>query len=197
MSDAKNKFYELLVPKIEALSFKFKKRKSFFVKIENDIEYKIAFHWDGRGGTTILDVIELEIRNLIVQKKREETTGLINFAHVYTAFGFIGYKTNIVEIPVMYSQKTLNLANSMNFKALSQMPQDEKYPPDCIINSVNFVEDLIVKRVLPFFDLFKNSTDIYKYLCEKVENEPDMEPLYELVKCYSEILEQPLPQKLN
>jgi hypothetical protein len=91
--------------------------------------------------------------DLIVQKEQMKRTELNSYAHGYTAFGYIGYKTNIVKIPVMYSQKTLDLANNMNFKALSQMPQDEKYPPERILNSVNFVEDLIIKRVLPFINL--------------------------------------------
>jgi hypothetical protein len=47
MSEAKDKFYEILVPKIEVYGFDYQKSKTTFVKIENDLEYQISFRWDG------------------------------------------------------------------------------------------------------------------------------------------------------
>jgi hypothetical protein len=195
MSEVKDKFYEILVPKIEAIGFQFKKSKTSFVKVENGLEYLINFHWDGRGGTTMLDLVELEINDIDIQKELKKRTKRNGLPHVYTAFGYIGYQTNIVKIPVMYSKKTLDLANNMNFRALSQMPQDEKYPPERILNSANFVENLILTRVMPFFDSFQNKNDIFNHLSEQVKNSSeDISPLFtDLVAQYSETLGLPKP----
>jgi hypothetical protein len=100
----------------------------------------------------------------------------------------------------MYSRAALDLANNMNFKGLSQMPQDDKYPPARILNSANFVEDLILKQVFPFFEKFKNSSDIYNYLRERVENETDITnfspDFKDVVNQYSDTLGLPVLTKL-
>ena len=198
MSEVKDKFYEILVPKIEVLGFEFKKSKTSFVKIENGLEYQINFRWYGRGGTTMMDSVDISITDLVIQqaiKKRTKTKGI---PHVTTGYGYIA--PNNVKIPVMYSRAALDLANNMNFRGLSQMPQDDKYPPDRILNSANFVEDLILKQVIPFFDKYKNQADIYNYLVESVENEPDMTnftaDFKDIIQQYSETLGQPIPSKL-
>jgi hypothetical protein len=171
MSEVKDRFYEILAPKIIGLGFEYKKSKTSFVKIENGLEYQINFRWDGRGGTTMMDAIEVQINDIAIQhaiKKRTKRNGL---PHFFLDWGYCS--ANTVKIPVMYSQATLNLANNMNFKALSLMPQDEKYPPARILNSANFVENLIVNQVLPFFEKYKNSTDIYHYWYERAEKNPN------------------------
>ncbi len=171
MSEVKEKFYEILVPKIVLHGFEYKKSKTVFVKIENGLDYQINFHWDGRGGTTMIDAVSAQVNDLAIQqaiKKRTKSNGL---PHVMSGWGYCA--ANIVKIPVMYSRAALDLANNMNFKGLSQMLQDDKYPPDRIIHSANFVEDLIIHQVLPFFNQFRNSADIYDYLREKAEKYPE------------------------
>jgi hypothetical protein len=171
MSEVKDKFYEILVPKIEVHGFDYKKSKTAFVKIENGLEYHITFRWDGRGGTTMMDAVEVSISDLAINeaiKKRTKRNGL---RHVGSGWGYCA--ANNVKIPVMYSRALLDFANNMNFKAMSKMPQDDKYPPDRILNSAKFVEDLIVNQVFPFFEKFKNTADIYQYLHEIVEKDPN------------------------
>jgi hypothetical protein len=171
MSEAKNKFYEILVPKIEAFGFEYKKSKTTFTKIENGIEYQISFHWDGRGGTTMMNAIGASVIDIAIQQtmtKRKKEPG---FPHVVSNWGYCA--TNSGQIPVMYSRALLELANNMNFKAMSKMPQDDKYPPERILNSAKFVEDLIVNQVFPFFKKYKNTSDIYEYWRERIEKDPD------------------------
>ena len=55
MSQARDKFYELLCEQIADEGYEFKKSKGDFLKIKNDLNYTIQFSWDGRGGTTFLN----------------------------------------------------------------------------------------------------------------------------------------------
>jgi hypothetical protein len=193
MSEVKEKFYEILVPKIVAYNFDFKKSKTAFVKIENGLEYRITFRWDGRGGTTMMDAVEIFISDIAVQQSIKKRTKRNGLPHVMSEWGYCS--PNNVKIPVMYSLALLNFANDMNFKAMSKMPQDDKYPPDRILNSAKFVEDLIVNLVFPFFEKFKNTVDIYDYLREKVENEADITnfttAFKDVIQEYTEISGQP------
>lgn len=54
MSEVKDKFCKILVPKIVVHGFEYKKSKTAFAKIENGLEYQINFRWDGRGSTTMM-----------------------------------------------------------------------------------------------------------------------------------------------
>jgi hypothetical protein len=199
MSEVKDKFYDILVPKIVAYSFEFNKSKTSFVKIENGLEYQINFRWDGRGGTTMMDAVEVYVSDVAIQqaiKKRTKRSGL---PHVMSGWGYIA--ANNVKIPVMYSRAALDLANNMNFRGLSQMPQDDKYPPERVLNSAKFVEDLIVNQVFPFFAQFKNSADIYDYLLKQVDNESDVTnfttPFKDIVQQYAETFGQQIPVKMS
>lgn len=197
MSEAKDKFYEILAPKIVAHGFEYKKSKTAFVKIENGIEYQINFRWDGRGGITMMDSVDVWVNDVAIQqaiKKRTKRNGL---PHIFSGWGYTS--TPDAKIPVMYSRAALDLANNMNFRGLSQMIQDDKYPPERILNSAKFVEDLIVKQVFPFFDKFKNSLDIYDYLGEKAKKEPNTinftDDVKEIYKAFAENLGLPeIPQ---
>ncbi len=198
MSAAKDKFYELLVPKIVILGFQYKSSKSIFVKIENGLEYKISFRWDGRGGVTILDSVEVFISDIEIQKGLKKRTGYTAAPPIYMGWG---HCSNNVSIPVMYSKKTLDLANNMNFKDLSQLNQEEKYPPERILNSANFVEQLILNNAIPFIEKFKNSSDIYNFLVEKIKNITNIDNFLDnqpdFFQQYNEQLGLPMPKILN
>jgi hypothetical protein len=197
MSEVKDKFYEILVPKITVYGFEFKKSKTSFVKVENGLEYQINFDWDGRGGVTMMDSVDVSVNDLAIQqaiKKRTKRNGL---PHVMSGWGY--RSANSVKIPVMYSRAALDLANNMNFRGLSQMLQDDKYPPERILNSAKFVEDLILNQVFPFFEKFKNTADIYDYLREKAEKSPETinftDSVLDVYKEYSTTLGLPeIPQ---
>jgi hypothetical protein len=199
MSEVKDKFYDILVPKIEAIGFQYKKSKSAFFKVYNELEYQIKFHWDGRGGTSMLDSLWVTVNNLAVQKAEKKLVGGGNLDAVFMGFGYSS--TQIVKIPVMYSRKTLDLANSMNFKELAKLSFEEKYPADRILASANFVEDLIKAQVLPFFEAYKNDTDIYKNLCERLKKEPKIEWVAHnfvlLIKLYAKKTGLPEPPELK
>jgi hypothetical protein len=199
MSEVKDRFYEILVPKIEAIGFQYKKSKSAFLRVENELEYQIKFHWDGRGGTSILSSLWLTVNNSLVQKAEKILTGSGNLDAYFTGFGYSA--THTVEIPVMYSRKTLDLANSMNFKELAKLTFDEKYPKDRILASTNFVEDLIKTQVLPFFEGCKTDADIYKSLCEQLKKEQNIDWVSHnfvlLIKLYAKKTGLPEPPELQ
>ncbi len=171
MSEAKDRFYEILAPKIVAHGFEFKKSKTIFIKIENGLEYEIGFRWDGRGGTTMMDAVEIKINDIAIQQAIKKRTKRYGLPHIFAGWGYCS--TFPAKIPTMYSQATLDLANNMNFKALSKMLQDDKYPPIRIANSAQFVEDLILNQVFPFFNNFKKTGDIYDYWKERTAKEPN------------------------
>ena len=54
MSEVRDKFYEVLILKMETNGYAFKKSKNQFVKNINDATCAISFYWDGRGGFTYL-----------------------------------------------------------------------------------------------------------------------------------------------
>jgi hypothetical protein len=180
MSEAKDKFYEILVPKIVAYGFEYKNSKTMFMKIENGLEYQINFHWDGRGGTTMMDAVGACINDTAIQQAIKKRTKQNVLPHVMSGWGYCA--ANSAKIPVMYSRALLDFANNMNFKAMSRMSQDDKYPPDRILNSAKFVEDLIVNQVFPFFEKFKNTADIYNYLLKQAEKDPNSINFTESVK---------------
>jgi hypothetical protein len=199
MSEAKDKFYEILVPKIEAIGFQYKKSKSAFFRVEKELEYQIKFHWDGRGGTSILDSLWVTVNNLAIQKAEKILTGGGNLDAVFTGYGYSATQT--VKIPVMYSRKTLDLANSMNFKELAKLSFEEKYPADRILASANFVDDLIKTQVLPFFEGYKTDTDMYENLCERLKKEANIDwtshSFVLLIKLYAKKTGLPEPPELK
>jgi hypothetical protein len=199
MSEVKDRFYDILVPKIEAIGFQYKKSKSAFLRVEKELEYQIKFHWDGRGGTSMLSSLWLSVNNSLVQKAEKILTGSGNLDAFFTGFGYSS--THTVEIPVMYSRKTLNLVNSMNFKELAKLTFDEKYPKDRILASANFVEDLIKTQVLPFFEGCKTDADIYNSLCERLKKEQNIDWISHhfvlLIKLYAQKTGLPEPQELK
>jgi hypothetical protein len=199
MSEVKDKFYDILVPKIEAIGFQYKKSKSAFFKVENELEYQIKFHWNGRGGTSMLSSLWLTVNNSLVQKAEKILTGSGNLDAFFTGFGYS--TTHTVEIPVMYSRKTLDLANSMNFKELAKLTFEEKYPADRILASANFVEDLIKTQVLPFFEGCETDADIYNSLCERLKKEQNIDWVSHhfvlLIKLYAKKTGLPEPPELQ
>jgi hypothetical protein len=199
MSEVKDKFYDILVPKIEAIGFQYKKSKSAFFKVEKELEYQIKFHWDGRGGTSMLNSIWVTVNNLLVQKAEKKLAGGGNLDAAFMGYGYSS--AYLAKIPVMYSRKTLDLANSMNFKELAKLSFEEKYPADLILASANFVEGLIKAQVLPFFEEYKNDTDIYKNLCERLKKEPKIDWVAHnfvlLIKLYAKKTRLPEPPELK
>ena len=116
MSKLKNKFYELLKPLWEAQNFMFKKSVGSFVKKKGDKKYNISFHWDGRGGTTMINSIEYKIS----EKDKEDRLKIFEYFEIEfvkpipdwygkptemgKSYDMSFMKHNIL-IPVMYTQQ--------------------------------------------------------------------------------------------
>lgn len=109
MSQARDKFYEILCESIANEGYKFKKSKGFFEKINGNLKYLIQFYWDGRGGTTFLNglsgIVELpEITKATKKLLAYELPVLVTQTKQNCS-------TQVYKIPQMYSRKLLELAN--------------------------------------------------------------------------------------
>jgi hypothetical protein len=200
MSEVKDKFYELFAPKLLAEGFTFKKSAGKFVRQENGLDFVIQFRWDGRGGTSIIHAIEYALVEPKIEKDILNLTGSKGLgSHLWGIFYFM--ENNKMVIPVMYSQKTLDLANDMNFKALAQIPFEEKYPLPNILNCVNKVESLCLDHIIPFFEQNNAPNKVYQTLCKKLEECEKLEDFsfYQILqlKVYAKKLGQPEPDRLK
>jgi hypothetical protein len=151
MSEVRDKFYELFVPKMEAKGFAFKKSTSNFIKIEGDLQHTIHFKWDGRGGVSIIDGIDYFVSKPTIGKSSKRPFDNHDFdRYPIKTIPLIDENGKLI-IPVMYTQAVLDLANNMNFRALAKIPFEEKYPIVRIQNCVNRVETLLNDNAFPFF----------------------------------------------
>jgi hypothetical protein len=194
MSEAKDKFFELLVPRMEEKGFVFKKGKGAFNKVENGICYGIVFSWDGRGGTTLINNCWGEIEYLEISKAIKKLTGISGFMQINENVNNCHWDNTI---PTMYSKQLLDLANNMAFKKMAAMSFEEKYPIERIQKCVERVENIITDRIVPNFNLYKSSNDFYKYYSNLVTNTKE-ENLYWfnvlLLKLFSKLTNSSEPE---
>lgn len=201
MSEVKDKFYELFTPKMEVKGFTFKKSAGNFIKIQGDLQYTIHFKWDGRGGTSMIDWIDYFVTEPSIEKAYKKLTGTSGFAwhqHYNIPLMDVNGKLNI---PVMYTQVVLDLANNMNFKALAQIPFEEKYPIARIQNCVNRVETLLNDNAFPFFEKYTTELKVYEVLCKSLNETENLEDtasnLILSIKIYAKKLGLPEPERLK
>ena len=122
MSEARNKFYELLNPLIDPYGYRYKKSKYCYVKSIGQSIGCIEFIWDGRGGFTSLTNFSLKIYLDDVNKSLKKIIPTDHIA-VYIQHTKGGYFDN--RIPNFYSKAFNDLINTMNFKKMSAMPFDD------------------------------------------------------------------------
>jgi hypothetical protein len=146
MSEARDKFFELLQPEIESTGYVFKKSKKQFIEIEGEAACTIDFSWDGRGGTTYLNYISGEISFKYIADALWTITGLKSYP-IYLQGVSGGYLDG--SICQMFSKELLKLANNMNFKEMSKMSFEEKYPIGNIQRTVNWAKNFIYKEIIP------------------------------------------------
>lgn len=146
MSEAKDKFFELLVPGIEAKGYTFKKSKGQFTLSNGEAICTIEFNWDGRGGITFLNHISGSISFTYLSKALET----INKSGKYPIFKQ-GTSGGLFDksIPQMYSKALIDLANNMAFKKMAVMIFEEKYPLNNIKQTVKRAEEIIVTEIIP------------------------------------------------
>jgi hypothetical protein len=198
MSELRDKFFELLVPKMEALNFKYVKSKSSFRKSNQELDYQINLRWDGRGGLVVLENIWVSIKSIALQKAEKELTKINSEAHIYRAYS--RSYGQVIKVPNMYSQKALDIANTMNFKELAKLTFQEKYPIERIKMGADIVYDTITKIVIPQMEVFKTERDVYTELLGNCLKEPEpvfVNCLYIFwLKMLSKKLNMPLPEKI-
>lgn len=164
MSLAKDKFFELLVPHIEALGYTFKKSKGSFEKVRGDLNYDILFSWDGRGGTTYLNNVMGKVHIPAIAKAIKKLIAI-----QYEAYVWQGKKMSKSEfkIPQMYTRQLIELANMMRFKEMAAMPFEEKYPIENIKKTVEVVHQQIIQEIIPFHNTVHSEIDILNWYIQK------------------------------
>jgi hypothetical protein len=179
MSEVKNDLMAILVPFFEKEGFKYRKSKNEFIKIENEISHKIAFQFDGRGGLSMVNNIYYSISVPEVQKAFKKITaypylidilgGSINYWH--------NYPDKKLTIPVMYSQEALDVANTMNMKALAAIPYEEKYPRARIENCAKKITELYAQIIIPFFEKYTTLEQFYNLFLNENPKKGEPNPL--------------------
>jgi hypothetical protein len=143
MSLVRDKFFELLTPKLQELGYEYSKSKFSYKMTIKDQDYIIDFSWDGRGGTSIIRSIEGKVSYATLRK--------IDKAMDIWSDGLI-WQINCgnfdSRIPVMYSKELLDLANDMAFKKMSEMPFEKKYPIELIEKCVDTVYEIITTETI-------------------------------------------------
>ena len=167
MSQAKDIFFELLKPDIEALGYTFKKGKSNFVKAIGDLNYQIDFNWDGRGGTTYLNYVSGSVVMPCIGKASKQFLAYALDIWQHYRGSFTLYDNTI---PPMYSKELLDLANDMAFKKMAEMPFGKKYPMVRIQNSVNVVKNIIITEIIPYHQSITSAEQILFAKIDLLEN---------------------------
>jgi len=68
MSQISDDFFELFKPFLEKEGFKFKKSQNAFIKIFEDLSFKVSFKFDGSGGLASIDWIDYSISVFELEK---------------------------------------------------------------------------------------------------------------------------------
>jgi hypothetical protein len=179
MSQTKTDLMAILVPFFEKEGYKFGKSKNEFTKIENEIAYQFSLGFDGRGGLTMVNSIAFSIKVVDVEKAMKKVT---KYPHSLPAIygGTIRYWEDMskpLTIPTMYSQKALDVANTMNMKTLSAIPYEEKYPKVRIENCAKKITELYFERIISFFEKFKTLESIYNLFLNENPQKKELNPL--------------------
>jgi hypothetical protein len=178
MSEVKTDLMAILVPFFEKEGFKYGKSKNEFTKVENEIAYQFLFRFDGRGGLSMVTAIEMFAKVADIEKAMKK---IMNYPHpIVIVYDGIRYwedmdKTPI--IPTMHSQKALDVANTMNMKALAAIPYEEKYPKARIENCAKRITELYADRILPFFQKYTTLEQFYNLFLNENPQKGEPNPL--------------------
>ncbi len=172
MSEVKTDLMAILVPFFEKEGFKYGKSKNEFTKVENEISYQFLIRFDGRGGLSMVTAIEMFAKVADVEKAMKK---IMNYPHpIGIVYGGIRYWEDMdkpLTIPTMHSQKALDIANTMNMKALAAIPYEEKYPKVRIENCAKKITELYAQRILQFFEKYTTLEQFYNlFLNENPKN---------------------------
>lgn len=159
MSPAKAYILDIIVPKMEAHGYRYLKGSTVFSKKQNDLDYRIRLRFDGRGGLTLIDCLEFSIESPHYNRLIKKLVGKTDCSLISSGLNF--WTNNKIIIPVPYSQKALDVANTMNMTALAQIPFEEKYPKIRMDNTAKITLKLIEDHAFLFFNKYPTLTSIY------------------------------------
>jgi hypothetical protein len=178
MSEVKTDLMAILVPFFEKEGFKYGKSKNEFTKVENEISYQFLLRFDGRGGLSMVTAIEMFAKVTDVEKAMKK---IMNYPHpIGIVYGGIRYWEDMdkpLTIPTMHSQKALDIANTMNMKALAAIPYEEKYPKARIENCAKKITELYSQRILPFFEKYTTLEQFYNLFINENPQKGEPNPL--------------------
>lgn len=181
MSQAKDMFFELLTPSIEAMGYKFKKSKGSYDKFVGDVCYSIIFSWDGRGGTTFLNSVNGKVHIPAIAKAINKIMEIRYEAAVWQE---VQDRNKRILIPQMYSSKLIELGNMMHFKEMAAMTFEEKYPMDKITKTVEVVRQGITYEIVAFHNTINDEKDILNWYINKAEAQVKKNDFYNIC-CYA------------
>jgi hypothetical protein len=178
MSEVKTDLMAILVPFFEKEGFKYGKAKNEFTKIKNGIGYHFLIRFDGRGGLSMVNSIEMFAKVADVEKAMKK---IMNYPHpiviVYNGIRYWEDMNKPMTIPTMHSQKALDVANTMNMKALAEIPYEEKYPKARIENCAKKITELYAERILPFFEEYTTLDQFYNLFLNENPQKGESNPL--------------------
>lgn len=176
MSPIKTKILNRLLPFMEGEGYRFSKSSTSFSRRAGELEYRIRLRFDGRGGLSLLTDIEMDVCVPKYNRLIKQLVGSISNSMISESLNYWTFDHEIVPVP--YGQEALNLANNMDLKALAELPFDEKYPAQRIVNTAEATKQLIEEFVPPFFNKIETLDDIYHRYCEAPEAESNPMKIY-------------------
>jgi hypothetical protein len=180
MSEIRHTFFEKMKMVFENDGYSFKKSKNSFEKKENGLLFSISFKFDGRGGLTMIDWIDYSIYHIEINKILKKIFGnQFYFPTLGDKFDIskTSKKRGIEFIPVMYSEKALELANNMNLKGLSALTFEEKYPQEKIQNCIEWIKIFYDTNITKYFSKCGNLKSIYQIYTNESPDDNQENPL--------------------
>ena len=178
MSEVKIHLMAILVPFFEKEGYKFSKSKNEFIKIENEIVYQFCLRFDSRGGLSMVTAIEMFVKVADVEKAMKK---IMNYPHqigiIHDGIRYWEDMSKPLTIPTMHSQKGIDVANTMNMKALAAIPYEEKYPKIRIENCAKKITQLYAERIIPFFEKHQTLEQFYNLFLKENLQKGNPNPL--------------------
>lgn len=151
---------------MESKGYRFYKSSTVFSKKVDDLDYRVFLRFDGRGGLTLLDSIELHVESPHYNRLIKKLIGIKDISLVSSGFNY--FICGGLMVPVPYSQKALDVANTMNMTELAKIPFEEKYPKERLERTTNETIKLLDEKGLPFFDRFTSLENIYNHYIDNI-----------------------------
>lgn len=181
MSNVKNDFFNLVSPVFFNEGYKFLKSQDAFVKIVDQLTFRVVFKFEGSGGLSAIDWIDYSIAVTDIEKILKATfkfsSSFIPCLEEQFNISKTSVKRNIPFIPFMYSQVALDAANAMDLKKLSQLSYEVKYPTEKIQSCSNWVVDFFRGTIVPFFEEYNSLEGIYAVYSNETPIEGELNPL--------------------